>query len=548
MSQLSNRNNLSPKQRQRLGRIGQIVATIGAALAGVYLMTSVNEVTTMEHCDTCTETITGQQGGNLSLRDGDVLCITATGHFNGNLNLQGRNDTIRIVNEGILNPNNLNLNQGYYAVENHAIFNLNAINYNSADYARIVNEESGQMQVQTFNLRNEGIFDNAGTFTAQNMNMSGSTTFNNDSSGSVSTRQLQVNGGSTVSNFGQWDITQNSLTLNNGSNWTNGGTLTIARDLTVNSSSELANTGTMDISQDFTINGGEIDNRSTIDVGRNFILNGGGTMYHSNLMVVNQNFTVGGTLRGPSDGNYGSITVDGRSTLYSNAQVEDNIDICDSGQPSDGVDDRWGTPGPDVTYCVHTAGSPPNNLPVELTDFRAKVEGGQVNLRWETASELNNHFFTVERSRGDRSFEAVGQVDGVGTTSQAQRYQYQDRPNETGTYYYRLKQTDFDGSSQFSPIVEVHLTTEAAQSQLKLYPNPATDQTNLRLHLPQATALVVQISTANGQIVQRTQQPHQGGVQSMRLDLSDLAPGMYLVQVFDPSGRPVAAAQKLIRR
>lgn len=550
MSQLSPQMNPRPEQRQWLRRLGEVAAAVGAALAGVYLLTQVSEVTTMEHCDTCTTYVTGNQGGNLRLRDGDVLCITATGHFDGNLNLQGRRDTIRIVNEGVLSPNNLNFNQGAYVVENHGVFDVNPINYNNADYARVVNHAGGQFEVQTLNLRNQGIFENAGTFNAHTFNQSGASRFVNDSTGMVFIRQLQVNGGSTVHNDGTWDISQQGLTLNSGSEWHNHGTLTVARDLTINSNSQLANTGQIDLGRDFVINQGEVDNQQRIEAARDFTLNGGGTMDHLGHLSVGRNFTVGGTLRGadPAGQAYGTISVVGRSTVYGSATLADNLDICDQGTPPGGLDQNYGSPGPQVTYCVHTAGGA-NNLPVELVGFGAQAQpDGRVALWWETASELNNHYFQVERSQGDRQFEAVGRIEGAGTSAQSHRYQFDDRPARSGTFYYRLQQVDFDGSTHYSSLVEVSLAPAAPAARLRLYPNPAQAHTTLGLHLTQAMPIVVQVSTSSGLVVQRSQHAHRGGQQEIRLDLGELTSGIYLVQVLSSDGTPLASPQKLIRQ
>ena len=546
MSKLSHRTKLNPEQRQWLGRVREIIVVAGVALAGVYLMTSVNEVTTMDHCNTCTDYITGQQGGNLRLRDGDVLCITATGNFSGNLQLRGRNDTIRIVNEGVMNPNNMNFNRGYYVVENYGVFDVNPINYNQADYVRIINHETGQFHVETLNLRNQGIFENAGTFTARNFNTSGGATFTNETTGSVGIRGLVVNGGSTINNRGEWDISPNGLTLNN-STWNNDGVLNVATNLTVNGQSELRNTGSIDIQRDFTINSGEVDNLSNIEVGDDFTLWSNGTMHHSGTMTVDDDFTLGGSLIGPTGSDYGSIAVSDRSSLYGNSEVENNIDICDAGQPIDGVDDRWGNVGPNVTHCVHTSGGAGGVLPVELTDFRAQAEGGQVSLSWETASELNNHYFTIERSAENRAFEAIAEVDGAGNSQQPLRYQYTDQNPGQGRQYYRLKQTDFDGGSSYSSVVEVTVAT-TQQLSGRIYPNPAAAQTTLELEIPHPQQAIIQVSSLSGQVVKRSQKSLEAGQQLIHIDLGDLEAGIYIVNVMGPHGRTLLPGMKLVKR
>ena len=98
-----------------------------------------------------------------------------------------------------------------------------------------------------------------------------------------------------------------------------------------------------------------------------------------------------------------------------------------------------------------------NPLPIQLINFTAQVFGDKVQLNWATASELNNHYFTVQRSVDGVEFEQVGEVAGAGTTSVEQHYQLIDNSPKSGTSYYRLKQTDFDGKFTYSDIISVDM-------------------------------------------------------------------------------------------
>jgi hypothetical protein len=110
-----------------------------------------------------------------------------------------------------------------------------------------------------------------------------------------------------------------------------------------------------------------------------------------------------------------------------------------------------------------------NPLPIELVDFTATPVENSVHLNWTTASELNNDFFTVERSPGGETFSSVGQVNGSGTTSQGSTYSLIDTNPLQGTSYYRLKQTDFDGTFTYSKVIAI--TYEG--SPFSVYPNPS---------------------------------------------------------------------------
>jgi hypothetical protein len=97
----------------------------------------------------------------------------------------------------------------------------------------------------------------------------------------------------------------------------------------------------------------------------------------------------------------------------------------------------------------------PAPLPVTLTSFTGKLVNKQTELRWATASEKNNAEFLVERSLDGRKFETLGTVKGNGTTNVAQYYAFTDAKPAQGTNYYRLKQIDFEGASEYSKIVAV---------------------------------------------------------------------------------------------
>jgi len=116
------------------------------------------------------------------------------------------------------------------------------------------------------------------------------------------------------------------------------------------------------------------------------------------------------------------------------------------------------------TFTINGSSAPSTALPVELLFFDAQVnEKNQVNLLWATASELNNDYFTVERSTDGGNWEIVEIVAGSGTTSVRTDYQTLDeRPNK-GISYYRLKQIDFDGTISYSNIVSVFVDSEDKQ-------------------------------------------------------------------------------------
>ena len=87
-------------------------------------------------------------------------------------------------------------------------------------------------------------------------------------------------------------------------------------------------------------------------------------------------------------------------------------------------------------------------LPIELLSFTTKCDNRKVIIKWATATEQNNDYFTVERSPDALNYLPVGMVKGVGNSSSVQNYFFTDSDPLSGTSYYRLKQTDFDGTTK----------------------------------------------------------------------------------------------------
>lgn len=123
-------------------------------------------------------------------------------------------------------------------------------------------------------------------------------------------------------------------------------------------------------------------------------------------------------------------------------------------------------------YHVASTDNVNTTLPVELVSFTAQVVAEGVQLNWVTASELNNDFFNVERSANGEQFSSVGKIAGKGTTDERNSYTLIDMYPLDGRSYYRLKQTDFDGTVNYSSIISVLFEGPTA-AVMQVYPNPS---------------------------------------------------------------------------
>ncbi|MBK7267882.1 MAG: choice-of-anchor J domain-containing protein [Ignavibacteriales bacterium] len=140
-------------------------------------------------------------------------------------------------------------------------------------------------------------------------------------------------------------------------------------------------------------------------------------------------------------------------------------------------------------------------VPVELTSFIGTVIKNDVTLAWTTATETNNMGFEVERKSTTGSFEKVGYVSGNGTTTQAKEYAFIDAGLASGKYSYRLKQVDFDGTSEYSNAIEVDVNVPSEYSLTQNFPNPFNPSTSIQFALKSDAKVTLRLFDALGQEV-----------------------------------------------
>jgi hypothetical protein len=139
-------------------------------------------------------------------------------------------------------------------------------------------------------------------------------------------------------------------------------------------------------------------------------------------------------------------------------------------------------------------------VPVELTSFTANVNENNVTLNWTTATELNNQGFDVERNSGN-GFEKIGFVAGFGTSTEIHTYSYVDGSVQEGTYTYRLKQVDYDGTFEYSDVVEVDVIAPDVFALEQNYPNPFNPSTTINFNLAADSKVSLTVFDVLGQEV-----------------------------------------------
>jgi len=124
-------------------------------------------------------------------------------------------------------------------------------------------------------------------------------------------------------------------------------------------------------------------------------------------------------------------------------------------------------------------------LPVELQNFRAELSLSGVYLVWSTATETNNQGFEIFRTNKDDDWNKIGFVPGHGTTTETQHYSFTDNDVKSGKYQYKLKQIDYDGTFEYSKIVEVEIPIVNEFLLSQNYPNPFNPTTTIKYQIPE---------------------------------------------------------------
>lgn len=170
-------------------------------------------------------------------------------------------------------------------------------------------------------------------------------------------------------------------------------------------------------------------------------------------------------------------------------------------------------------------------LPIGLTDFTAVQQDHSIIINWTTETELNNEYFTVEKSLDANHFEAIALVKGSGTSSSSLTYHAADAFPFTGLNYYRLKQTDYNGSFSYSNIISCVASGLGMMKVLSVNPNPVTTFIDITTDISDDEELNVELLTVNGRLVLRNVYFVKKDIQHLYVDLADVLEGIYFLRV-----------------
>ena len=228
------------------------------------------------------------------------------------------------------------------------------------------------------------------------------------------------------------------------------------------------------------------------------------------LIDLSAGFSITGTFNGIPEG--GTTTLNGE-TLYIS---------------------YVGGDGNDVTAAFDSP------LPVELIDFNARSMSNEVKLSWTTANEINNDYFTIERSADGRTFEAIAMINGNGNSTEISKYTHMDKNPKRGMNYYRLKQTDFDGQYSYSDLKTVKFGSDAT---IKVYPTAVAEELTIETGDDLGDDLTIVIRDLAGRDYQSFVIPNKSN--KVQLLLNDLTPGNYFVVIYN--NHTLVKTQKIIK-
>lgn len=181
-----------------------------------------------------------------------------------------------------------------------------------------------------------------------------------------------------------------------------------------------------------------------------------------------------------------------------------------------------------------------STVPVELVSFNAEIFNNRVELTWMTATETNNKGFEIQKcltqtlSEGEsfQTWETIGFVNGYGTTTIPQSYSFADANLKSGKYFYRLKQIDFDGTFEYSNIIEVDFAPIRSFVLDQNYPNPFNPTTKISWQSPVSSRQILKVYDILGnEIATLVDEYKEAGRYEIEFDAAELASGIYLYKL-----------------
>lgn len=182
-------------------------------------------------------------------------------------------------------------------------------------------------------------------------------------------------------------------------------------------------------------------------------------------------------------------------------------------------------------------------LPITLISFEGTCLDDEKEFTWETASEHNNDYFTLERSENGLDFEKVQVVSGAGNSEETNAYKVSITDSET-TAYYRLTQTDYDGTSRTWDAISLNCTSD--EMDFSLFPNPANDELFLEFNESLEGPHTILIYDLLGRLV-RNESVNTGQSHEIKVNLNGIARGHFVIELWSDSAQKRLAVERFVK-
>ncbi len=316
----------------------------------------------------------------------------------------------------------------------------------------------------------------------------------------------------------------------------------ILENVTSNESISITNGNTLTVTDTLVIRGNlQLDNKSNLTVGENGILVVLGNVTSTNKLTI----ASGGVIAVGGDvdlGNKSEYEPGADSELYILGTADPKVEGENLGE------DALETKYPDIYNVINGTTT---TLPITLLSFDATVQQQAVLLEWVTESETDNDYFTIERSVDGQNPEAVGTISGAGTSQTVLSYSFVDKSPLSGTSYYRLRQTDFNGENEAFDWVAVSvvapITNRTELSIGNVFPNPFSTSCSLAFALDRPGPVEVELVDLRGNtVISRVAKGYVGENRYTLDNLHGLEPGTYLVRIIH--NNTVSPVQRVLKR
>ncbi|MFN4234674.1 MAG: CUB domain-containing protein [Bacteroidia bacterium] len=186
-------------------------------------------------------------------------------------------------------------------------------------------------------------------------------------------------------------------------------------------------------------------------------------------------------------------------------------------------------------------------LPVELVEFDGRREEGVNKIHWTTLTEINNDFFTLERSEDAENFYEIAKIKGAGNSNTTLNYSFIDRKIANNIEYYRLKQTDFDGSFYYSHIIAISDKNIETLKVKNIYPNPTTNDFNIDVVTNLDDNLLITLTDIYGKKLQEFETVVNTGNNTIKINTDKIERGVIFVNISSKDNN-INLTQKIVKQ